>query len=86
MRNREHQRVQRAERQVLGWRGRPRQSRGPRDSAGQHDEDLWSKPPINCGFRSSLRTAHERGWALLTAHPDQYARYEQLGVDLEPLP
>lgn len=33
----------------------------------------------------AIACAHERGWPLLTAHPDQYARYEQTGVDLEPL-
>ncbi|HWR46539.1 MAG TPA: hypothetical protein VN327_02805 [Pseudonocardiaceae bacterium] len=34
----------------------------------------------------AIACAHERGWPLLTAHPDQYARYEQAGVDLESLP
>jgi hypothetical protein len=33
----------------------------------------------------AIACAHDRGWPLLTAHPDQYARYEQAGVDLEPL-
>jgi predicted nucleic acid-binding protein len=34
----------------------------------------------------AITCAHEHGWPLLTAHPAQYARYEQAGVDLEPLP
>lgn len=29
--------------------------------------------------------AQERGWPLLTADPARYARYEQTGVDLEPV-
>jgi hypothetical protein len=33
----------------------------------------------------AIACAQERGWALLTAHPAQYTRYEQTGVDLEPL-
>jgi predicted nucleic acid-binding protein len=34
----------------------------------------------------AVACAHERGWPLLTAKPHQYARYEQAGVLLEPLP
>ncbi|MBA3906067.1 MAG: hypothetical protein H0X35_05185 [Pseudonocardiales bacterium] len=34
----------------------------------------------------AIACAQERGWPLLTAHPGQYARYEQTGVELEPLP
>jgi hypothetical protein len=29
--------------------------------------------------------AHERGWPLLTAHPDHYTPYKHTGVDREPL-
>lgn len=34
----------------------------------------------------AVACAHERGWPLLTAHPHQYARHQQTGVLLEPLP
>jgi predicted nucleic acid-binding protein len=34
----------------------------------------------------AIACAHERGWPLLTAHPNQYTRYDQTGIDLEPLP
>lgn len=34
----------------------------------------------------AVACAHERGWPLLTANPNQYARYELTGVLLEPLP
>lgn len=34
----------------------------------------------------AIACAHQRGWPLLTAHPDHYTRYDQTGVDLEPLP
>ncbi|MGH3766819.1 MAG: hypothetical protein ACRDS0_14700 [Pseudonocardiaceae bacterium] len=33
----------------------------------------------------TIACARERGWPMLTAHPDRYGRYEQAGVDLEPL-
>jgi hypothetical protein len=33
----------------------------------------------------AIACAQERGWTLLTAHPDQYTRYQQIGVDLETL-
>lgn len=34
----------------------------------------------------AIACAQERGWPLLTAHPDRYTPYEHTGVDLEPLP
>jgi hypothetical protein len=34
----------------------------------------------------AIACAQERGWPLLTAHPDQYTPYKHTGVDLEPLP
>lgn len=34
----------------------------------------------------AIACAQGRGWPLLTAHPDRYIRYQQTGVDLEPLP
>ncbi|MGB6164157.1 MAG: hypothetical protein WCF33_01735 [Pseudonocardiaceae bacterium] len=34
----------------------------------------------------AIACAQERGWPLITAHPDHYTRYQQTGVDLEPLP
>ena len=35
----------------------------------------------------AIACAQERGWPLLTAHPDQYTPYQQVGgVDLEVLP
>ncbi|MGH3829053.1 MAG: PIN domain-containing protein [Pseudonocardiaceae bacterium] len=33
----------------------------------------------------AIACARERGWPLLTAHPDQYSRYDQAGVDFESL-
>lgn len=33
----------------------------------------------------AIACAQERGWPLLTAHPDQYTFYKHTGVDLEPL-
>jgi hypothetical protein len=34
----------------------------------------------------AIACAQERGWPLSTAHPDLYTRYQQTGVDFEPLP
>lgn len=34
----------------------------------------------------AIACAQGRGWPLLTAHPDRYTRYQQTGIDLEPLP
>lgn len=34
----------------------------------------------------TVACAQERGWPLLTAHPDHYTQYKHTGVDLEPLP
>lgn len=34
----------------------------------------------------AIACAQERGWLLLTAHPDHYIPYKYTGVDLEPLP
>ncbi len=33
----------------------------------------------------AIACAQERGWPLLTADPARYARYEQTGVELEPV-
>jgi hypothetical protein len=34
----------------------------------------------------AIACAQERGWPLLTAHPDHYTPYKHTGIDLEPLP
>ncbi|MGH3796715.1 MAG: hypothetical protein ACRDSP_17710 [Pseudonocardiaceae bacterium] len=34
----------------------------------------------------AVACALDRGWPLITANPTHYARYEQTGVTLEPLP
>lgn len=34
----------------------------------------------------AIACAQERGWPLLTAHPDLYTPYKQTGVDLESVP
>lgn len=34
----------------------------------------------------AIACARERGWPLLTAHPDRYMPYSDTGVELEPLP
>lgn len=34
----------------------------------------------------AIACAQERGWPLLTAHPDRYTRYQQAGVAFESLP
>ncbi len=34
----------------------------------------------------AIACAHERGWPLLTDHPDRDTPYKHTGVDLEPLP
>ncbi|HKR49638.1 MAG TPA: hypothetical protein VJT72_08670 [Pseudonocardiaceae bacterium] len=33
----------------------------------------------------TIACAQERGWPVLTAHPDHYSPYKHAGVDLEPL-
>ncbi|MBV9142788.1 MAG: hypothetical protein JO115_18060 [Pseudonocardiales bacterium] len=33
----------------------------------------------------AIACARQRGWPLLTADPTRYTRYEQTGVDLEPV-
>jgi hypothetical protein len=33
----------------------------------------------------AIACAKERGWPLLTAEPARYARYQQIGVELEPV-
>ena len=33
----------------------------------------------------AIACAQQRGWPLLTANPARYTRYEQTGVDLEPV-